>query len=122
MFGLPLYLISVIQQCIQQNVTCHSAQSMFSVHDSMDCHGGGTASSIHHDFFPTRAGPTQDVSTRSNQLEDKCLVPVDLEQQLDEASVSDFLHTLQMNFWAAAMMSQCACFLRRESIIPRRSE
>ena len=39
----------MVQQSVQQGNISHIAQSMFSVHDSLDCHRGGTTSSIHHD-------------------------------------------------------------------------
>ena len=48
---------------------------------------------------------------------------VKLEQQPDEVAVSDFLQKrCNCFFLPVAMMSRCACFLRRVSIIPRGSE
>ena len=46
-FALVLDLM--IQWCGQHDLTCHVAQSIFNVHDSVDGHGGSTTSSIHHD-------------------------------------------------------------------------
>ena len=66
-------------------------------------------------MVPTRVDSALDVATQI----DTCQVHEELEQPLDVTFVSDFL---QLNFLAAAMMSLCACFLRRESIIPRGSE
>ena len=36
---LAIVLDPVIQHCVQHDFTCHIAQSMFSVSDSVDCHG-----------------------------------------------------------------------------------